>query len=85
MAKILGEKPDARILVISSSEGDVDIHRALSAGALGYVLKGMQEKPCSRLFAKSTVVKKAISAGSGRGCCGTSHRRSADVTRNRGC
>jgi DNA-binding NarL/FixJ family response regulator len=41
IAMMLGEKPDARILVISSSEGDVDIHRALSAGAMGYVLKGM--------------------------------------------
>ena len=41
IARILGDKPDAHILVISSSEGDVDIRRALSAGALGYVLKGL--------------------------------------------
>jgi DNA-binding NarL/FixJ family response regulator len=41
IARILSERPDARLLVISSSEGDVDIHRALSAGAMGYVLKGM--------------------------------------------
>jgi DNA-binding NarL/FixJ family response regulator len=41
IARILGEKPGARIVVISSSEGDIDIHRALSAGAMGYVLKGM--------------------------------------------
>jgi DNA-binding NarL/FixJ family response regulator len=41
ITRILGEKPDARILVISSSEGDIDIRRALSAGALGYVLKGL--------------------------------------------
>jgi DNA-binding NarL/FixJ family response regulator len=41
IARILSEKPDARMLVISSSEGDVDIHRALSAGAMGYVLKGL--------------------------------------------
>src|SRR6266436_947937 len=41
ISRILGEPPAARILVISSSEGDVDIHRALSAGAKGYVLKGM--------------------------------------------
>src|SRR5258707_15794579 len=27
--RVLGAKPDARILVASSSEGDVDIHRAL--------------------------------------------------------
>jgi DNA-binding NarL/FixJ family response regulator len=41
ITRILGKTPDARLLVISSSEGDVDIHRALSAGAMGYVLKGM--------------------------------------------
>jgi DNA-binding NarL/FixJ family response regulator len=41
IARILSEKPAARIVVISSSEGDIDIHRALSAGAMGYVLKGM--------------------------------------------
>jgi len=41
IAGILGENPDARVLVISSFEGDVDIRRALSAGAMGYVLKGM--------------------------------------------
>ena len=41
IARILSQMPDARILVVSSSEGDVDIHRALSAGAMGYVLKGM--------------------------------------------
>jgi DNA-binding NarL/FixJ family response regulator len=31
----------ARILVVSSFEGNVEIQAALSAGALGYVLKGM--------------------------------------------
>jgi DNA-binding NarL/FixJ family response regulator len=41
IAGILGDNPDARIIVISSFEGDVDIRRALSAGARGYVLKGM--------------------------------------------
>lgn len=38
---IIGEFPGARTLVISSYEGDIDIRRALSAGAMGYVLKGM--------------------------------------------
>ena len=41
IATMLGEDPNARILVISSFEGDVGIRRALSAGAKGYVLKGM--------------------------------------------
>jgi DNA-binding NarL/FixJ family response regulator len=31
--------PDARILVLTAFSGDEDIHRALAAGALGYVLK----------------------------------------------
>lgn len=33
------EFPDARILVLTAFSGDEDIHRALHAGALGYVLK----------------------------------------------
>ena len=35
------ENPDARIIVLSSHEGDVDIQRALKAGAQGYVAKGI--------------------------------------------
>ena len=33
--------PDARFVVLTNSEGDEDIHQALTAGALGYVIKGM--------------------------------------------
>jgi DNA-binding NarL/FixJ family response regulator len=62
IAKILGERPDARILVISSSEGDVDIHRALSAGALGYVLKGMPREALLEAIRKVNRGQKAISA-----------------------
>jgi DNA-binding NarL/FixJ family response regulator len=38
---IKAEAPNARIVVLSSHEGDVDIRRALDAGAQGYVPKGM--------------------------------------------
>jgi DNA-binding NarL/FixJ family response regulator len=38
---IRGEFPDARILALTTYEGDVDIHRALEAGARGYLLKDM--------------------------------------------
>jgi DNA-binding NarL/FixJ family response regulator len=38
---IVREFPDARIVVLTTYEGDVDIHRALVAGASGYLLKGM--------------------------------------------
>jgi DNA-binding NarL/FixJ family response regulator len=38
---IVTEFPDARIVALTTYEGDVDIHRALVAGACGYLLKGM--------------------------------------------
>ena len=38
---ILAEFPDARIIALTTYEGDEDIFRALSAGAKGYVVKGM--------------------------------------------
>jgi DNA-binding NarL/FixJ family response regulator len=39
--RIKGTSPGARIIVLSSHEGDVDIQRALEAGARGYVVKGI--------------------------------------------
>jgi DNA-binding NarL/FixJ family response regulator len=39
--KIRDKSPNARIIVLSSHEGDVDIQRALEAGAQGYVAKGI--------------------------------------------
>jgi DNA-binding NarL/FixJ family response regulator len=41
IAAIVAEFPDARIVALTTYEGDVDIHRALVAGACGYLLKGM--------------------------------------------
>lgn len=38
---ILLEDPDARIIVLTTYDGDEDIHRALEAGARGYLLKDM--------------------------------------------
>jgi DNA-binding NarL/FixJ family response regulator len=37
--EICGKFPGARILMLSAFDGDEDIHRALHAGAQGYVLK----------------------------------------------
>jgi DNA-binding NarL/FixJ family response regulator len=39
--QITTQAPHARIIVLSSHEGDVDIRRALDAGAKGYIVKGM--------------------------------------------
>jgi DNA-binding NarL/FixJ family response regulator len=38
--QILAHAPEARIIVLTSFEGDADIERALAAGARGYVVKG---------------------------------------------
>jgi DNA-binding NarL/FixJ family response regulator len=38
---ILADDPDARIIVLTTYDGDEDIHRALTAGARGYLLKDM--------------------------------------------
>jgi DNA-binding NarL/FixJ family response regulator len=41
---IRGEFPDARIIVLTTHPGDVQVSRALKAGARGYLLKGMLRK-----------------------------------------
>jgi len=39
LAQIRSEFPAARILILSTSDGDDDVYRALQAGASGYILK----------------------------------------------
>ncbi|HZE68987.1 MAG TPA: response regulator transcription factor [Pyrinomonadaceae bacterium] len=41
MMAILCEFPEARIVMLTTFEGDVEIQRALAAGARGYLLKSM--------------------------------------------
>jgi DNA-binding NarL/FixJ family response regulator len=41
---IRGEFPDARIIILTTHPGDVQVSRALKAGARGYLLKGMLRK-----------------------------------------
>jgi DNA-binding NarL/FixJ family response regulator len=41
LAAIRAEFPAARIIMLTSLEGDVDVRRALEAGARGYLLKNM--------------------------------------------
>jgi DNA-binding NarL/FixJ family response regulator len=38
------EAPDARIIILTTFEGDVEMQRALAAGARGYLLKSMPPK-----------------------------------------
>jgi DNA-binding NarL/FixJ family response regulator len=37
--EIRSKQPDARILMLTTFDGDTDIHRAIQAGAQGYILK----------------------------------------------
>jgi DNA-binding NarL/FixJ family response regulator len=41
LISIRGEFPHARIIILTSSDGDAEINRALHAGAAGYALKSM--------------------------------------------
>ena len=44
LISIRGEFPKARIIILTTFEGDVEIGRALAAGANGYLLKSMVRK-----------------------------------------
>jgi DNA-binding NarL/FixJ family response regulator len=44
MSSIRGEFPDARIIVLTTHAGDVQVSRALKAGARAYLLKGSLRK-----------------------------------------
>ena len=39
--QIREKKPEARFVVLTTYEGDEDIHQALESGAQGYIIKGM--------------------------------------------
>ena len=59
LSAIRGEFPDARIIVLTSYAGDVQVSRALRSGARGYLLKDCCERNCSRRFARSMPAKSA--------------------------
>jgi DNA-binding NarL/FixJ family response regulator len=54
------EFPDARIIMLTTFEGDVEIQRALEAGARGYMLKSMPRKQLVDMIRKVHQGKKHI-------------------------
>lgn len=44
LISIRGEYPDARIIMLTTADGDADIQRAMRAGARGYILKSMPQE-----------------------------------------
>lgn len=60
MITILSTSPHARVIMVTSSEGDVEIERALEGGAKGYVLKSMPPREVLEAIRKVYAGKKAI-------------------------
>lgn len=56
------EFPQARILILSTFEGDVDVQRALAAGARGYLLKSMPPEDLLAAIRQVHAGKKFIPA-----------------------
>ncbi len=42
--RIVADYPNARLIVLTTYDGDEDIYRALEAGAVGYLIKGMSHQ-----------------------------------------
>ena len=57
---IRAEFPEARIVMLTTFEGDVEIQRALEAGARGYVLKSMPPKELVEVIVQVHAGKKRI-------------------------
>jgi len=60
MITILSGSPEARVIMVTSSEGDVEMQRALEGGAKGYMLKSMPPKEVLEAIRKVHAGKKAI-------------------------
>jgi DNA-binding NarL/FixJ family response regulator len=60
MISILAEFPEARIIMLTTFEGDVEIDRALESGARGYLLKSMPPKELVDVIRQVHAGKKRI-------------------------
>jgi DNA-binding NarL/FixJ family response regulator len=60
MIAIRTEFADARVIMLTTFEGDADIRRALGAGAQGYMLKSMPRKQLVDMIRKVHAGKKHI-------------------------
>jgi len=62
MIAIRSESPEARVIMLTTFEGDVEIQRALEAGARGYMLKSMPPKELVEVIRQVHAGKKRIPA-----------------------
>jgi len=61
IAQIVADYPDAKIIVLTTYNGDAQIFRALKAGAQGYLLKGLLRKELVETIRAVHAGKKRIS------------------------
>lgn len=62
LVAIRGEFPDARIVMLSSSDSDGEIQRALRSGASGYVLKSMPQEELLKVIRSVHAGKRHVPA-----------------------
>jgi DNA-binding NarL/FixJ family response regulator len=60
MIAIREEFPDARVIILTTFEGDVEIQRSLEAGARGYLLKNMPPAQMVQVIRQVHAAKKRI-------------------------
>jgi DNA-binding NarL/FixJ family response regulator len=60
MIAIRAEFPEARIIILTTFEGDVEIQRALEAGARGYLLKNMPPSELVQVIRQVHAGKKCV-------------------------
>jgi DNA-binding NarL/FixJ family response regulator len=60
MVAVRAEFPEARVIMLTTFEGDVEIQRALQAGARGYILKSMPAKELMEAIRQVYAGKKLI-------------------------
>jgi DNA-binding NarL/FixJ family response regulator len=60
MIAVRAEFPQARVIMLTTFEGDVEIQRALEAGARGYMLKSMPPKELVEVIREVHAGKKRI-------------------------
>jgi DNA-binding NarL/FixJ family response regulator len=60
MIAIRGEFPDARVIILTTFEGDVEIQRALEAGARAYMLKTMPPEDMIQTIRQVHAGKKRV-------------------------
>ena len=76
MIAIRTEFAEARIIMLTTFEGDVEIQRALEAGARGYMLKSMPPPELVEVIRQVHLGQEARARGSGQPSGRAPERRS---------